>query len=171
MGLVDYIDNELKFDDTFIGAMWVLARTNVIVEILIDEQEKSLFYFSDDSVVECSRIRDEEYSLKLHGTPDWTWNSIILPRMLINQENLPTRLSDSLLVTPQDYMVYRENRGIHNSESLIKFNELKSAPLIVKQLDRSFQRLLHTKRLMMFYHMNHQWNVEGLHVLASPSYN
>ncbi|WP_243292785.1 hypothetical protein [Bacillus sp. FJAT-47783] len=171
LGFVDFVESELKFDKTFIHSMWVMARTNVIVETMTDDLDKSLLYFNKEAVTECKRLEEEQYLVLVHGTPEWTWNHVLLPRMLMGQENLPIRSTDTLLITPDDYKVYCERCEIHNPEELSKNNELKSNSLIVRQFNKSIQRKKYSKRMMMFYRLNKCWNVEGLHVLASPSYN
>ncbi|MDQ0273325.1 hypothetical protein [Cytobacillus purgationiresistens] len=170
MGLVDLIDEELKFDEPFIQSMWVLARTNVVVETLTDD-EQSLFYFSDHSVIQCLQVNDDDYKVYIHHTPDWTWNHVIIPKMLMGIENIPVRFTRSLLVDPQDYNIYCENLRVHNQEELAELNNLDHDHLMLKQFNRSLQRKIYNSRLMMFYRNNNQWNVEGIHVLSSPSFN
>ena len=48
MELVDLVDGELKFEEDFIQTLWVMARSNMITEILTDQSTQSLFYFSED---------------------------------------------------------------------------------------------------------------------------
>ncbi|MGG3889381.1 hypothetical protein [Metabacillus fastidiosus] len=171
IGLVDLINEEIKFEDTFIGAMWVIARTNLITEIIVDNNDKSLFYFSDQYVVECHRLEDDQYDIYLHGSPDQTWNHTIFPKMLMGVENLPVRFSEHLLIDPEDYKKYCLNSKIHNIEQIALNNKLENSSLLVNQFNRSVQRKIHNNRLMMFYQMNNKWNVEGIHILTSPAYN
>ncbi|MFC4025272.1 hypothetical protein ACFOUV_15860 [Oceanobacillus longus] len=169
--LVDYIDGELKFKDQFIRAMWVLAKTNLVAEIVTDDKKQSLFYFSDDSVIECMKVNEAEFSVVVHHSPDWTWRQIIIPRMLMGIENLSTRMDERLLIIPNDYKRYSKDGGIYNIEQVAANNELEQDSLLVKQLNRSLQSKVHTNRLMMFYQMNNNWSIEGAHVLSSPSFN
>ncbi|MDL4842642.1 hypothetical protein [Aquibacillus rhizosphaerae] len=171
LDLVDLIDGELKFEDSFISAIWVIARSNFVVEILTDYMDKNLFYFSDERVIECEKVNEVEITVVEHSTPDWTWNQILLPRMLMGIKNIPTRTNDTLLLIPKDYERYCEDRMIYNLDQVIANNELDNNSLIIKQFTKAVQRRIYTNRLMIYYWQNNSWNVEGTHVLSSPSYN
>ncbi|MGG4165920.1 hypothetical protein ABEW00_00335 [Rossellomorea vietnamensis] len=171
MRLVDFIGGELKFDDQFIGAVWVLARSNLVAEIVTDQNEQSIFYFSDDHVIECLKEKDMSYKMITHPKPDYTMNQIILPRMLMGIENQSIRLNESLYIIPNDYYMYCEHQTVFNLSQIAMNNHIESDHLLVKQFNRSIQRQIHTNRLMMFYRSNNVWNIEGVHILSSPSYN
>lgn len=171
MGLVDFIGGELKFDDQFIGSVWVLARSNLVVEIVTDQQEQSVFYFSDDHVIECLKDKDMSYKMIKHPKPDYTMNQIILPRMLMGIENRSIRLNEPLYIIPNDYYMYCERQTVFNLSQIAMNNNIDTEHLLVKQFNRSIQRKIHTNRLMMFYRSNDIWNIEGVHILSSPSYN
>lgn len=171
LGLVDLISGELSFNDEFIGAMWVIARSNVVVEMVLDEHEKTLFYFSDQQVIECTRLHENQLAIRILGKPDETWNDIILPRMLKGVENLPVQTTQHLLISPADYKKYVQDHKIDHLEQIEETNRLETGSVIVKQFHKAVQRKIHSQRLMMFYQFNDQWNVEGIHVLTSPSYN
>ncbi|WP_044340236.1 hypothetical protein [Rossellomorea aquimaris] len=171
MGLVDYIQGELKFDDQFIEAVWVLARSNLVAEIVTDHQEQSIFYFSDDRVIECLKENEMSYKVIQHPAPDYTMKQIILPRMLMGIEDRSVRLNDPLYIIPSDYLLYCERQTLMNVNQVAINNNLDSDSLLVKQFNRSLQRKIHTTRLMIFYKDELDWNIEGVHVLSSPSYN
>jgi hypothetical protein len=171
MGLVDYIEGDLKFEDQFIEAMWVLARSNLVAEIVTDQQEQSVFYFSDDQVIECLKENEMSYNVIKHPAPDHTIKQIILPRMLMGIENRPVRLKEPLYIIPSDYLRYCERRTLFNLNQVAINNNVDSDSSLIKQFNRSLQRKIHTNRLMMFYRDKIEWNIEGVHVLSSPSYN
>jgi hypothetical protein len=171
MKLVDYLEGELKFEDQFIGAMWVLARSNLVAEIITDHQEQSIFYFSDDRVIECLKENEMSYKVIQHPAPDDTMKQIILPRMLMGIENRSVRLNDPLYIIPSDYLMYCEHRALFNLSQIAINNNVETDNLLVKQFNRSIQRKIHTNRLMMFYRNKFDWNIEGVHVLSSPSFN
>ena len=171
MGLVDYIQGELKFEDEFIQAMWVLARSNLVAEIVTDHNEQSIFYFSDDRVIECLKENEMSYKVIQHPPPDYTMKQIILPRMLMGIEDRSVRLNDPLYLIPSDYDNYCVHRSIHNVNQIAINNDIDSDSLLVKQFSRSIQRKIYTNRLMVFYRNELKWNIEGVHVLSSPSYN
>jgi hypothetical protein len=171
LGLVDLVKGELAFNEEFIQAMWVIAKSNVVVEMVLDESEKTLFYFSDQQVIECARKNEDQFTITILGKPDATWKDIILPRMLKGVENLPVHSSHHLLITPKDYNNYVKTHKIDNLEEIEKNNLLENQSLLVRQFHKAVQRKIHSNRLMMFYQINNQWNVEGIHVLTSPSYN
>lgn len=170
--LVDLIDGELSFEPSFIQAMWIIARTNVVVETLTDDEDRSLFYFGEKQVIQCLRVTaEEDYQVYVHGTPEWTWQHIILPKMLRGITPLPTRDSETILVHPKDYQLYCKHDKIHNLSDLAAYNGYRDDSPVIQHFRRSIQRKIHTNRLMMFYNHKKQWNIEGLHVLSSPSYN
>ncbi|MGM0842520.1 MAG: hypothetical protein ACQEWE_17405 [Bacillota bacterium] len=169
--LVHYIEGELKFEDRFIGAMWVISKSNLVAEIVTDQLEQSIFYFSDDQVVECIKETETSYKVYTHPAPERTLNEVIFPRMLIGVENRSKRLNDSLYILPSDYLLYCEKQAISNLDELYLNNEVDQGSLIIKQFNRSIQRKIHNTRLMLFYKDEHDWNIEGIHVLSSPSYN
>lgn len=169
--LVHYIEGELKFEDRFIGAMWVISKSNLVAEIVTDQLEQSIFYFSDDQVVECIKETETSYKVYTHPAPERTLNEVIFPRMLIGVENRSKRLNDSLYILPSDYLLYCEKQAISNLDELYLNNEVDQGSLIIKQFNRSIQRKKHNTRLMLFYKDEHDWNIEGIHVLSSPSYN
>ena len=169
--LVHYIEGELKFEDRFIGAMWVISKSNLVAEIVTDQLEQSIFYFSDDYVVECMKETETSYKVYTHPAPQRTLNEVIFPRMLIGVENRSKRLNNSLYILPSDYLLYCEKQAISNLDELSLNNEVDQGSLIIKQFNRSIQRKKHNTRLMLFYKDELDWNIEGIHVLSSPSYN
>ncbi|MGM0853713.1 MAG: hypothetical protein ACQEWI_14095 [Bacillota bacterium] len=169
--LVDYIEGELRFEDQFIGAMWVIAKSNLVAEIVTDQLEQSIFYFSDNQVIECMKENETSYKIYTHLAPEWTLKQVIFPRMLIGIENRSIRLNDLLYILPSDYLLYCKEQAIFNLDELSLNNGMDQDSLIVKQFNRSLKRIIHTTRLMMFYKDEHDWNIEGVHVLSSPSYN
>lgn len=171
MELVDLVDGELKFEENFIQTLWVMARSNMITEILTDQSEQNLFYFSEDRVVEGRKRNDEEYDLQSHPSPDWTWNQVIIPRMLMEVENIPARQTKTLYLTPEEYNIYCATMKLENKDELAERHALLVEDSIIKQLDLAIQRKKHTNRLMTFYREDEQWRVEGMHLLTSPSAN
>ncbi|MGG1629348.1 hypothetical protein [Rossellomorea sp. NRS-1567] len=169
--LVHYIEGELKFEDLFIRAMWVISKSNLVAEIVTDQLEQSIFYFSDDQVVECMKETETSYKIYTHPAPEWTLNEVIFPRMLIGVENRSRRLKDPLYILPSDYLLYCKKQAISNLDELSLNNGVDQDSLIIKQFNRSIQRKIHNTRLMLFYKGEHDWNIEGIHVLSSPSYN
>ncbi|BCB06054.1 hypothetical protein [Bacillus sp. KH172YL63] len=171
MGIVDYIHGELKFEDQFIEAMWVLARSNLVAEIVTDHIEQSIFYFSDDRVIECIKEDEMSYKVIQHPAPDYTMKQIIFPRMLMGIEDRSVRLNDPLYIIPNDYQIYCKNRAIDNVNEVRINNNIASDSLLLKHFNRTIQRKIHTNRLMVFYRNGLKWNIEGVHVLSSPTYN
>jgi hypothetical protein len=171
MELVDYMDGELKFDDSFIGAMWVLARSKLVSEVMTDEEEQSIFYFSDEMVVECMKENETNYSIYTHPAPEWTMKQVIFPRMLMGIENRTVRMNDCLYLLPRDYYQYVKEQDVFNLEQVRMNNELGEDSLLIKHFRRSVQRKIHSNRLMVFYRSESEWAIEGVHVLSSPSYN
>jgi hypothetical protein len=171
MGLVDYIQGELKFEGQFIEAMWVLARSNLVAEIVTDHQEQSIFYFSDDRVIECLKESEMSFKVIQHPAPNHTMKQIIFPRMLMGIEDRAVRVGDPLYIIPREYLSYCEHLAIFNVNQVAINNNMDSDCLLVKQFNKSIQRKIHTNRLMMFYRDKNEWNIEGVHVLSSPSYN
>ncbi|WP_404469217.1 hypothetical protein [Sutcliffiella horikoshii] len=169
--LVDLVDGELKFEENFIRTLWVMARSNMITEVLTDQSTQSLFYFSEDRVVEVTKGTEEEYALQTHSAPDWTWNQVIIPRMLIGVENIPARQTKSLYLTPEEYTVYCGTMKVENKDELAKRHALTVEDSIIRQFEIAIQRKKHTNRLMTFYRENEQWKVEGVHLLTAPSAN
>ncbi|MCG1021171.1 hypothetical protein [Sutcliffiella horikoshii] len=171
MELVDLVEGELKFEEDFIQTLWVMAKSNMITEILTDQSDQSLFYFSEDKVVEVRKRDEEAYDLQSHPAPDWTWNQVIIPRMLTGVENIPVRQTKSLYLTPEEYNIYCATMKLENKDELAKRHALLVEEPIIKQLDMAIQRKIHTNRLMTFYRGDEQWRVEGMHLLTSPSAN
>lgn len=171
LGLVKLVNEELVFNEEFIQAMWVIAKSNVVVEMVLDEREKTIFYFSDQNVIECEQINSDQYTIRILGKPDETWNDIILPRMLRGVENLSVHSSHHLLISPADYKNYVLTQEIDHLDEIEKTNDLEKDNLLVRQFHKAIQRKIHNYRLMMFYQNNNHWSVEGIHVLSSPSYN
>lgn len=169
--LVDLVDGELQFEENFIQTLWVMARSNMVTEILTDQADQSLFYFSEDRVVDVRKRNEEEYDLQNHPTPDWTWNQVIIPRMLMGVENIPARQKKSLYLTPKEYTTYCGTAKIENRDELAERHALALEDPVIKQFDIAIQRKIHTNRLMTFYRENEQWRVEGMHLLTSPSGN
>lgn len=169
--LLDYIEGDLKFEDQFIKAMWVLARSNLVAEIVTDHNEQSIFYFSDDRVIECLRENEMSYKVIQHPAPDYTMKQVIFPRMLMGIEDRPVRLQDPLYLIPSEYFSYCERLATFNVDKVAINNNIISDSLLVKQFSRSIQRKIYTNRLMVFYKNEIEWNIEGVHILSSPSYN
>lgn len=169
--LVDHIEGELKFENRFIEAMWVIARSNLVAEVVTDQLEQSIFYFSDDQVIECMKENETSYKIYTHPAPEWTLNEVIFPRMLIGVENRSIRLNDLLYILPSDYLLYCKEQAIFNLDELSLNNGIVQDSLIIKQFNRSLQRKIHTTRLMIFFKDELDWNIEGVHFLSSPSYN
>jgi hypothetical protein len=138
---------------------------------LTDQSDQSLFYFSEDKVVEVRKRDEETYDLQSHPAPDWTWNQVIIPRMLMGVENIPVRQTKSLYLTPEEYNIYCATMKLENKDELAKRHALLVEEPIIKQLDMAIQRKIHTNRLMTFYREDEQWRVEGMHLLTSPSAN
>ncbi|WLR59186.1 hypothetical protein [Guptibacillus hwajinpoensis] len=169
--LVNYTDEELKFEESFIQAMWVLAKTNLIVEITTDLKGQSLFYFGDEHIIECKKLDNCKFQVYVHSSPDVTWRQVIVPRMLMGLEHLPDRLNQELLLDPIDYNQYIIKRRIHNVDEVIQNNQLNKNSMLLSQFKRAIQRYHYSNRLIIYYKQDDVWNIEGVHVLSSPSYN
>jgi hypothetical protein len=171
MELVDLVDGELKFEENFIQTLWVMARSNMITEVLTNHSTQSLFYFSEDRVVEVTKGTEKEYELLSHPAPDWTWKQVIIPRMLMGVENIPARQRKSLYLTPEEYTIYCGTMKVENKDELSERHALTLEDSIIKQFALAIQKKKYTNRLMTFYREDEQWRVEGMHLLTSPSSN
>ncbi|MEI4768664.1 hypothetical protein WAX74_03200 [Psychrobacillus sp. FJAT-51614] len=171
--LLDFVDGEVKLEEGFANALWIMSRTNMVVEILRNAESKSLFYFGTTNVVECSRNEDNAYTLYTHGTPDTTWNEVIYPRMLMGVEGnkIQTKTNNKIIIPTREYREWVKNGEIINEEKLVSINENQDVGKLVNILKQSFQNRINNNRLMIFYRENNKWTIEGLHVLTSPNQN
>jgi len=169
--LIDLVNGEVKLEEAFSNALWIMSRTNLTVEILTDWKKKSLFYFGNDNVLECSKLEDGTYTLYMHGSPGDTWNNVIYPRMLAGVQKQKVQSDENILISTSDYIDWLKN-GIHiESSKLEKLNENRDLGLLTRQLKNTFQHKIHNNRLMIFYKEDFEWSIEGLHVLTSPTSN
>lgn len=104
-GLINLIDNEIKLEERFADALWIMSRTNLTVEIVRDLTNKSLFYFGEENVIECTDLGNSHYTLYMHGEPSVTWNDVIYPRMLAGVEERLVRMDAPILLPA---MLYKE---------------------------------------------------------------
>ncbi|UTE73024.1 hypothetical protein M1I95_00320 [Rossellomorea marisflavi] len=167
-GLVKMTDDELIFEDEFIHAVWIIAKSNLIAEIETDFVEQSQFFFGDDKVIECMKETEERVTVYAHPTHELAFNQVIYPRLLMGVEHLEPRLDDSFHIRTSEYEDYCA-QGMINDKDRLK--EETGSSLMIDQFNRAIQRRRHTNRLMVFYKQESSWNIEGVHLLSSPSYN
>ena len=151
---------DVQMEEQFQNALWIMSRTNLVVEIVKDGLKKSYFYFSRQNVVECAQMENGEYTLYMHSTPEVTWNDVIYPRMLTGVEERRIRTNDKIYISPTEYNKWvKENRMEHTSEDSLTF------------LRQAFSQKIHNHRIMLFHKGDTEWKIEGLHVLTSPEGN
>ncbi len=170
-GLVNLVEGEVKLEEGFANALWIMSRTNMTVEIITDGKKKNVFYFGTENVVECSRTADNNYTLYMHGAPDNTWNDVIYPRMLAGVEKQHVQMEDRILIPTSMYNKCVENGLVLDNDKLEPFNAGQNLNSITKKLNHSIKNKIHNSRLMLFYQEDSKWSIEGLHVLTSPSGN
>jgi len=170
-GLINLVDGEVKIEEGFVNALWIMSRTNLTVEMLTDGKKKNVFYFGTENVVECSRTADNNYTLYMHGAPDDTWNDVIYPRMLAGVEKQHVQMKDSILIPTSMYNKCIEKGLVLDTAKLEPFNASQNLNSITKKLNHSIKNKIHNSRLMLFYKEDSKWSIEGLHILTSPTGN
>jgi len=169
--LIDLVGKEIKLEENFGNALWIMSRTNMVVEIIKDVNQKSYFYFSKDHVVECKENQENEYTLYVHGTPDHVWNNVIYPRMLVGIESHSVDVGESIFVPTAAYNAWVKARTVIDVHSLEAINSGENWKRISSQLDAALQSMIHNNRLMVFFKEDTHWVIEGMHVLTSPKNN
>ena len=169
--LLDLVDGEVKLQDEFARALWIMSRTNLVVEILKDTEHKSLFYFDKENVVECSLKGEGLYTLYMHGAPDTTWNNVIYPRMLAGVQKRKVEINEEIYIKTADYNSWLL-KGINiNVEKLEKIDGNENKERAFHMLKQSYENKIHNIRLMIFYKENMKWSVEGTNILTSSISN
>lgn len=171
LNLIDFVDNEIKLEENFGNALWIMSRTNMVVEILKDGHQKSYFYFSKDHVVECKETEQGEYTLYVHGTPDQVWNNVIYPRMLVGVESYSGAAGETIFVPTSAYNAWVKARALTDMQILESINSGENWKCISDQLDAALKSMIHNNRLMVFFKEDADWVIEGMHVLTSPNNN
>ncbi|WP_342601109.1 hypothetical protein MHB48_08995 [Psychrobacillus sp. FSL H8-0483] len=171
LNLIDLIDKEIKLEENFGNALWIMSRTNMVVEIIKDGNQKSYFYFSKDHVVECKENEESEYTLYVHGTPDHVWNNVIYPRMLVGVESHTVEVDESIFVPTAAYNAWVKAGAVTDVQSLEAINSKENWNRISSQLDAALKSMIHNNRLMVFFKEDAHWVIEGMHVLTSPNNN
>ncbi|MFJ7932764.1 hypothetical protein [Sporosarcina sp. NPDC096371] len=170
-GLIDFVDDEVRLEERFAEALWIMARTNVTLEIITDQNKQSLFYFGEEHVIECSRVNEEDYTLYMHGDPSTIWNRVIYPRMLLGVEKRNKQSKKSVFIPPSLYKYCIHKGAIANPKEIEKFNANNDTTDVIRRLNHSIKNKIHNNRLMMFYKDKGNWRIEGLHVLTSSAQN
>ena len=171
LNLIDLVDKEIKLEENFGNALWIMSRTNMVVEIIKDGNLKSYFYFSKDHVVECKENEESEYTLYVHGTPDHVWNNVIYPRMLVGVESKTVNVGESIFVPTATYNAWVNAGTVTDVQSLESINSGQNWKRISSQLDVALKNMIHNNRLMVFFKEDAHWVIEGMHVLTSPNNN
>ena len=171
LNLIDLVDKEIKLEENFGNALWIMSRTNMVVEIIKDGTEKSYFYFSKDHVVECKENDDSEFTLYVHGTPDYVWNNVIYPRMLLGVESRSNGEGETILIPTSSYNSWVKARSITDVQNLESINSGENWKSVSSQLDAALKSMVHNNRLMVFFKEDNHWVIEGMHVLTSPRNN
>ena len=157
--LLKITDKDVQMEEQFQRALWIMSRTNLVVEILKDGNQKSYFYFSRQNVVECRQVESGEFTLYMHGASEDTWNNVIYPRMLTGVEERTIHTNEKIYVSPREY------------NNWVKDNKIQVASDVNPALKQAFQQRAHNHRMMLFYRGETDWMVEGLHILTSPAGN
>ena len=171
LNLIDLVDKEIKLEENFGNALWIMSRTNMVVEIIKDGNQKSYFYFSKDHVVECKENDESEYTIYVHGTPDHVWNNVIYPRMLVGVESHSAKASETIFVPPAAYNEWVKTGAVTDDKSLKINNSGENWKRLSSQLDAALKSMIHNNRLMVFFKEDANWVIEGMHVLTSPNNN
>lgn len=171
LNLIDLVDKEIKLEENFGNALWIMSRTNMVVEIMKDGNQKSYFYFSKDHVVECKENEESEYTLYVHGAPDHVWNNVIYPRMLVGVAKHSVTVSETIFVPPAAYNAWVKAGSVTDVQSLEAINLGEDWKRISSQLDAALKSMIHNNRLMVFFKEDANWVIEGMHVLTSPNNN
>ncbi|MEK3978477.1 hypothetical protein MKY37_05200 [Psychrobacillus sp. FSL K6-2836] len=171
LNLIDLVNKEIKLEEKFGNALWIMSRTNMVVEILKDGRQKSYFYFSKDHVVECKENEEGEYTLYVHGTPDHVWNNVIYPRMLVGVESQSASAGETIFISTAAYNSWVKARTVTDVYSLEAINSGENWKRVSSQLDAALKSMIHNNRLMVFFKEDSNWVIEGMHVLTSPNNN
>lgn len=171
LNLIDLVNKEIKLEENFGNALWIMSRTNMVVEIIKDGNQKSYFYFSKDHVVECKENDESEYTLYVHGTPDHVWNNVIYPRMLVGVESHSSKASETIFVPPAAYNEWVKAGTVIDVQTLETINSRGNWKYISSKLDYALKNMIHNNRLMVFFKEDSHWVIEGMHVLTSSNNN
>ncbi len=158
--LLTISEDDARLEEHFQAGLWIMSQTNLVVEILKDGHQKSMFYFSRQNVVECSQVENGEYTLYMHGPPDATWNDVIYPRLLTGVEERKILTNEKLYISRREY-----NKWI--KENKMEYTSDPSTENLVF-LKRAFDEKILNSRIMLFHKVESDWTIEGLHVLTSP---
>ncbi|MDI2587498.1 hypothetical protein OR571_10355 [Psychrobacillus sp. NEAU-3TGS] len=169
--LVRFSNGEIDLEEGFANALWIMSRTNLTVEILLDGEKKSLFYFSKNNVVECSQEADKTYTLYMHGAPSDTWNNVIYPRMLAGVDKQKVYSQEKVFVPTSYYNKWIRKGSVIDEQKLVQFNKNGDLKQMSKLLNHSIKNKIHNNRLIIFYKEHNEWAIEGLHVLTSTTSN
>ena len=171
INLIDFVNEEIKLEENFGNALWIMSRTNMVVEIIKDGNLKNYFYFSKEHVVECKENEDSEFTLYVHGKPDHVWNNVIYPRMLVGVESHSADAGETIFVPTADYNTWVKAGSVTDVQSLEGINPGENWKRVTSHLNAALKSMVHNNRLMVFFKEDARWVIEGMHVLTSPNNN
>ncbi|MFC7393137.1 hypothetical protein [Scopulibacillus cellulosilyticus] len=167
-------DNETAWiDEDLIISMSIMANTNVVLQIDSPDEQlpQSIYYFTEEFVVECEQINKESYKLYKWGSPSKTFQNVILPKLGIAQLSISKK---GRLLLPGNFVndFCKDNRIPESKVNQIyKLNKTEQSRELWKNLKMSLDKVDRFRRMMVFFFHHDQWSVEGLITLYSPVNN